>query len=360
MRQFETMNHPQASSRQRLLYIIPVMCGLAGCNSVTSTTTTVTSAAAPIALKEMGSFHIGGRDVEIKNKKLPKIELTPGVPSNLDPNGTYAVEQMYVQYFIPATQHGKYPLLLWHGAWLTGATYETTPDGREGWLNYFVKHGWPTYLSDAVERGRSGWAPFPDVFKGDPIWLTKENTFTRFRLGKKYDPDPSKRELLPGNQFPVEAYDQFLKQGVPRWTTNNAATIAAYIQLVDKVCPCVILVHSQSGLFGAKVAEARPDKVKALIMAEPANGGTEPAKLKNVPILAVYGDYIEQDPRWSQIKEVVSHYYDAVRAGGGTVDVVDLPKAGIHGNSHMMMMDKNSDQVAGVIQKWLADHSLYQ
>jgi len=119
-------------------------------------------------------------------------------------------------------------------------------------------------------------------------------------------------------------------------------------------------VHSQSGLFGAKVAEARPDKIKALIMAEPANGGTEPAKLKNVPILAVYGDFIEQDPRWSQIREVVGHYYDAVRAAGGSVDVVNLPQAGIHGNSHMMMMDKNSDEVAGVLQKWLTDHGLYQ
>jgi pimeloyl-ACP methyl ester carboxylesterase len=293
----------------------------------------------------MGSFHIGGREVVIKGKTAPKVELTPGVPSNIDPNETYAVEQMYAQYFVPSTVKCKYPLLLWHGAWLTGATYETTPDGREGWLNYFVKHGWPVYLSDAVERGRAGWAPFPDVFTGDPIFLTKENARARFRL--------------EGSQFPMEAYDQFVKQAVPRWTTNNKATIAAYTQLVDKVCPCVILVHSQSGLFGAMVAEARPEKVKALVMVEPANGGANPAALKNVPILAVYGDFIDQDPRWSKIKAVVGKYYEAVRMAGGSVDIYELPKMGIKGNSHMVMMDKNSDQVAGVIQNWLTRRGLY-
>jgi pimeloyl-ACP methyl ester carboxylesterase len=326
--------------------------GLCGCTSTP-----------PFALKEIGSFHIGGRDVEIHGKKAPDVQFTPGVPGQFDPNGTYEVEQMYVQYFLPASQHGKYPLLLWHGAWLTGATYETTPDGREGWLNYFLKRGWPVYNSDAVERGRSGWAMFPDVFPGDPLFLTKDNAFERFRIGQgqgSYNADPAKRKVPPGSQFPMEAFDQFVKQGVPRWTVNNKAVIDAYIAEVDKVCPCVVLVHSQSGLFGSMVAEARPDKVKALIMVEPANGGAQPILLKNTPILAVWGDFIAQDPRWSKIRSVVNQYYDAVRAAGGSVDVLDLPQAGVQGNSHMIMMDKNSDQVAGKIQDWLVSKGLYQ
>jgi hypothetical protein len=53
-------------------------------------------------------------------------------------------------------------------------------------------------------------------------------------------------------------------------------------------------------------------------------------------------------------------FYEALRAAGGSADVVDLPKAGIKGNSHMMMMDKNSDVVAGVIQDWLATRGLYK
>jgi len=69
---------------------------------------------------------------------------------------------------------------MWHGGGLTGVTYETTPDGREGWLNYFVKLGWDVYNSDAVERGRAGWAMYPDIFKGEPVFLAKANPFERF------------------------------------------------------------------------------------------------------------------------------------------------------------------------------------
>jgi len=323
-------------------------------------------AQAPIALKEMGSFHVGGREVVISGKPVKEVVFTPGgVPAKVDPNGVYQVEQMYVQYFIPQDQRGALPLLMWHGGGLTGVTYETTPDGREGWLNFFLKRGWAVYNSDAVERGRSGWAMYPDVFKGEPVFLTKENPFERFRIGAgpgSYSKDPAKMKLLPGSQFPAEGYDNFTKQGVPRWTTTDEAIIAAYTELVDKVCPCVVLIHSQSGQFGLKVAKARPDKVKALVLVEPAGVGDrkQVARLKNVPILAVYGDYIESDSRWPKIRANGVGFLEEVRKAGGRYDVVDLPKIGIRGNSHMMMMDKNSDQIAGVIQDWLQKQGLYR
>src|ERR1700710_985472 len=205
-------------------------------------------AAEPIALRDMGSFHVGGRLVEISGKPVKEVVFTQGgVPAKIDPNGTYQVEQMYVQYFLPANEKGAWPLLMWHGGGLTGVTYETTPDGREGWLNYFIKKGWSVYNSDAVERGRAGWT---DSFKGDPVFLTKENPFERFRIGTgsgSYNKDPAKMKAQPGSQFPLEGYDNFTKQGVPRWTTTDAAIIAAYPELADKVCPCVVLVHSQAG-----------------------------------------------------------------------------------------------------------------
>jgi len=323
-------------------------------------------AQAPIALKEMGSFHVGGREVVISGKPVKEVVFTPGgVPAKVDPNGVYQVEQMYVQYFIPQNQRGALPLLMWHGGGLTGVTFETTPDGREGWLNYFVKKGWAVYNSDAVERGRSGWAMYPDVFKGEPVFLTKENPFERFRIGTgpgSYNKDPARMKLLPGSQFPAEGYDNFTKQGVPRWTTTDEAIIAAYTELVDRVCPCVVLIHSQSGQFGLKVAQARPDKVKALILVEPAGVGDrkQVAQLKNVPILAVYGDYIESDSRWPKIKANGVQFLEEVRKTGGRYEVVDLPKIGIGGNSHMIMMDRNSDQVAGVIQGWLEKQGLYR
>ena len=124
----------------------------------------------------------------------------------------------------------------------------------------------------------------------------------------------------------------------------------------------MILVHSQAGLFGIRVAEARPDKVKALVLVEPAGTGpiSDAPKMKNVPVLAVYGDYIEQDSRWPTIRGNGIKFYEALRAAGGSADMVDLPAVGIRGNSHMMMMDKNNIAVADVIQEWLTKRGLYK
>jgi pimeloyl-ACP methyl ester carboxylesterase len=321
------------------------------------------SESGPIALRGMGSFHIGGREVTISGRPVKEVLFTPGgVPAKVDPNGVYQAEQMYVQYFLPAERRGSVPLLLWHGGGLTGVTYETTPDGREGWLTYFLRRGWDVYNSDAVERGRASWAMYPDILQGEPVFLTKENPWERFRIGGpgSYSENPAQRKALPGSQFPVAGYDNFVKQVVPRWTTTDPAITAAYTALVDKVCPCVVLVHSQAGQFGLRVAQARPDKVKALVLVEPAGLGDpkQADKLKDVPILAVYGDYIEQDSRWPTIRKNGLGFYDLVRKAGGSVDVVDLPAAGIRGNSHMIMMDKNSDQVAGLIQDWLVKQKL--
>ena len=100
------------------------------------------------------------------------IVRQPGGPlTKLDPNGQYMVEQMYVQYYLPRNRKGKLPFLMWHGGGLTGVTYESTPDGREGWLNLFVRKGWDVYVSDAVERGRSGFAS-PDIWPSEPTFLT--------------------------------------------------------------------------------------------------------------------------------------------------------------------------------------------
>ena len=319
----------------------------------------------PLEIVDMGSFHVGGRLVEVKGKPVKQVTFTPGgVPAKVDPNGPYLVEQMYVQYFVPKTKRSQLPILLWHGGGLTGVTYETTPDGREGWLNTFIRKGFITYNSDAVERGRAGFAS-PDIWPGEPVYLTAGNAYERFRIGGgegTWSADPAQRKLLPGNQFPVAAYDQFVKQIVPRWTTTDAAIIAAYTALVDKVCPCIVLVHSQAGQFGQKVAQARPDKVKALVLVEPAGIGDpdKAAQLKGVPILTLFGDYIEQDTRWPKIKLGELEFLAKVTAAGGKVDVIDLPKAGIKGNSHMMMMDKTNLAVADVILKWLGERGLWK
>ena len=328
--------------------------------------TTAQAADDPINLETMGSFHIGGRLAEISGKPVKEMLFSAGgVPVKVDPNGTYQVEQMYVQYFIPAKRRGSVPLLMWHGGGYTGVTYESTPDGRDGWLNYFLRKGWSVYNSDAVERGRSGWAQYPEIFKSDPVFLTTANPFERFRIGDgegSFSQDPSKRRYLPGSQFPADGYDNMMKQIVPRWTTTDDPIFAAYLAEVDKVCPCVILFHSQSGPFAFKAAQARPDKVKALVAVEPAQVGDpdKVAALKGVPVLMIYGDFIAQDKRWPTIRKNGLAFAEKIRAAGGSVDVVDLPEIGIKGNSHFPMMDKNNREVADLIQKWLSDRGLYQ
>ncbi len=317
-----------------------------------------------LALQDWGSFHVGGHLVEISGKPVREVLFSPGgVPARVDPNGTYMAGAMYAQYMIPAERRSAVPLMLWHGGGLTGVTWETTPDGREGWQHFFLRQGWPVYVSDAVERGRSGWSSFPDIFPGEPVFLPIDNPWERFRIGD--GPGSFKRgTTLPGSQFPAdhESYLNFVRQNVPRFTTTDDMTLAAYIALLERVGPSVVLVHSQGGLFGWRAAQQRPDLVKALVLCEPAAIG-DPARvaaLKDIPQLIVYGDFIERDARWPTIRANGVGFADKIRAAGGRIDVVDLPARGIHGNGHMMMMDRNNAEVAGLIQAWLADKGLWR
>ena len=237
-----------------------------------------------IVLRGMGSFHIGGRIAEVTGKPVKEIQRAPGGPmSKLDPNGQFMVEQMYTQYFLPKTRRGKYPLLMWHGGGLTGVSYESTPDGREGWMNMFIRKGWDTYVSDAVERGRSGFAS-PDVWSDAPIFLNYQDPYERFRMGAgegSWNADPAKRKLLPGNQFPVEAYDNYMRQTVPRWLSTDKAVIAAYEALVDKICPCVLLIHSQSGQFALRSRSRGPTRSRRWSRSSPRAPARAPRRRRS-------------------------------------------------------------------------------
>ncbi|MCC7281799.1 MAG: esterase [Acetobacteraceae bacterium] len=321
----------------------------------------------PITLSAMGSFHVGGRLAEIAGQPVREVTFTPGgVPARVDPNGQYLVESMYVQFHVPNPQRGRLPLLMWHGGGLSGVTWESTPDGREGFQQWFLRRGWPVYVSDAVERGRSGFPP-PQLIQGEPLFLTVNNPFERFRIGQgqgSWSMDEAARRVLPGSQFPTDtaSYLNFVRQVVPRWTTTDAAIIAAYTALIDRVGEAVVMVHSQAGQFGWKVAQARPDKVKALVLLEPAGIG-DPGRieaLRGVPQLLVYGDFIAQDSRWPSIRRIGVEFAMKAKAAGADVTVVDLPERGITGNSHMLMMDRNNEAVAQVVQDWLASKGLWQ
>lgn len=316
-----------------------------------------------IDVREVGSFHVGGGEVSLSGLPVKEIVFSPGSPpTKQDPNGQFESGQMYARYTRLAAPKQPLPLLLWHGGGLSGVTWETKPDGGAGWESYFLKAGWDTYVSDAVERGRASWSQFPEIYKAEPIFRTKQQAWELFRYGRTWSPDPAKRVAMPGTQFPIEFADQFAKQAVPRWVTNDAITVAAYDAYVRKVCPCVVVVHSQAGFYGMTMALRHPDKVRALVTIEPA-GAPDPAKtdlspLKNVPILWVWGDFIDSSPFWIPIKKSQEAFRAAVNAAGGRGDVLDLPGRGIRGNSHMLMMDRNSDSVAALVQQWLVERGL--
>jgi len=321
-----------------------------------------TAAHADYLVREIGSFHVGGRQVVLSGLPSKEISFTAGMaPIKVDPNGEFEAEQMYVQYVKLAAPKAKVPILFWHGGGLTGVTWETKPDGQPGWQQFFLAHGYDTYVSDAVERGRASWARYPEIYKSEPFFRPKKEAWELFRIGPSYEVG-GKRVAFEGTQFPVEAFDQFTKQAVPRWATNDVATQAAYDALVQKVCPCIIVVHSQAGNFGFRAALNAPDKVKALVTVEPA-GAPDPAKtdisgIKGVPHLIVFGDHIQDVKPWPTFIKASQAYYAAMKAAGVDATWLDLPAEGIHGNTHMMMMDRNSDVIAERINQWLIGHGL--
>jgi pimeloyl-ACP methyl ester carboxylesterase len=320
--------------------------------------------APPLAVREIGSLHVGGRIATISGLPERDIVFSPGAPpQRFNPNGEFQVEQMYAQYVRLQAPRARWPLILAHGGGLTGVTYETTPDGRPGWQMFFLRAGHDVYVTDAMERGRSGWARFPEILAGEPVFRTMGEGWGLFRLGPQegWNIDPGQRRSYPGTLFPVAAWNQFMKQSVPRWTTTDRQIQAAYDALVQRICPCVMLVHSQGGNFGFTAALNAPDKVKAVIAVEPSGAppeAAEAARLKDIPHLVLWGDYLSESPFWTRIRTNIERWQGQIRAAGGVADTLDMPAEGVRGNSHMIMMDTNSDDVAARIQRWMEARGL--
>ena len=94
-------------------------------------------------IEEQGSFAVGG------------TVLTDSL------GRTYHGDHAYVFYQKPVDAR-KYPLVFAHGVGQFSKTWETTPDGREGFQNIFLRRGFQTYLVDPARRGeRRGGARHP-------------------------------------------------------------------------------------------------------------------------------------------------------------------------------------------------------
>jgi pimeloyl-ACP methyl ester carboxylesterase len=267
-----------------------------------------------------------------------------------------------VQYVRLAAPKAVAPLLLWHGGGMTGVNWETTPDWRPGWQMFFLRAGFHTFVSDAVERGRASFSPFPEVYSEAPYFRTARETWEEtFRFGPtgSWDADPSNRRPYPGLRFPVAAFEAFLAQCVPRWSCNDMLTQVAYDALVQRLDPgVIILTHSQGGNFGLTAALHAPQRVRAVISMEPS-GAPDPAaaaaeSLAGVPHLFVWGDHWDASPFWVTSRMASERWRDALVAPGVDVTWIDLPAQGIRGNSHALRADANRAEIAAIMSGWMA------
>jgi pimeloyl-ACP methyl ester carboxylesterase len=307
----------------------------------------------PLTIAHQGSFFIGGREV-----KSDTLSTLPAYAAS----GTITVDQMYVRYQIP-TGVPHVPITLIHGCCLTGKTWETTPDGRMGWDEYFVRRGHPTYIIDQVWRGRSAGDPsainavrsgkastdqLPIVFSAG-----HEAAWAIFRFGKEYP------QLMPGMRFPVAAQAEFWKQMVPdslnSLPTPNP-TVPALSELAQKLDGTVLMSHSQSGIFPFQTAVLGRKGVTGIVAIEP---GACPAPTDDMapyaglPILVLFGDYVDEFPRWAPRLKNCRAFVAAANAAGGKAEVLVLPEIGIAGNTHILMQDDNNLDIADILLDWI-------
>lgn len=230
--------------------------------------------------------------------------------------------------------------------------------GETAW--FILHRGWPVYNVDAVERGRAGWALRDPHFASPAILRTAEDSFCQFRIGARVPratPDALRAAAYRHCQFPLAAFEQFMCQVVPRWATTDDLILNAYCRLLDRLGPQIIIAHSQGAAFALRAAARRPDKVKTIVAIEPAQGGGEEAltALAAIPLLLVYGDNLHLDARWPQLRTRTDAYFAQLSTRGARVDILDLPRAGLLGNSHMLMMEHNNHAIAALIARWLMD-----
>jgi len=138
---------------------------------------------------------------------------------------------MFVQYRVPGNFNGL-SMILMHGGGQTGNNFESTPDGRPGWVYYFLQKGFTVYNIDYPCMGRSGFvAECPSISGRD--------------------------------------------------------VIKAGVQLLDRIqTPTILLAWSTSGSFITGMADRRPQKVRALILVEgsgPGNTMDQPLDAPGIP-----------------------------------------------------------------------------
>ncbi|MDO4159408.1 MAG: alpha/beta fold hydrolase [Prevotellaceae bacterium] len=337
----------------------------------------------PIVLKEQGSFSVGGRVVEHGGRF--------DMAHCYDANGQSAYgDHACVYYQIPAKVR-KYPLVFLHGGGMTKRCWSTTPDGRDGFQNIFLRRGYGVYLVDQPRIGEAGGTTDADGnHKGRivPAYNSRAK-FTLFRLGEWPD-------FYTGVQFPKDSasVDQFLRQGAMTiGAENRDLTADAMAALLDKTGSAVLVTHSANGTVGWRTA-LRSDSLKAIVAYEPGGGRFGPfifpkgevpeaiptywgpiepmevereefMKLTNFPIVIYYGDNIATEPvtdagrdQWRGELQMARLFAETINRYGGDCTVIHLPDIGIKGNTHFPFLDLNNVEIADLLEKFLQEKGL--
>lgn len=327
----------------------------------------------PLVIQEQGSFAVGGN-----------VVTTPGTydPINRGPAGqTLHGDHAYVSYQKPANAR-PLPLVLWHGIGQFSKTWETTPDGREGYQTIFLRRGFPVYIIDQPRRGRAGRSTLPAMITPT---TDEQDWFGTFRLGIWPN-------FFPGVQFARDSatLNQYFRQLTPdTGPLDPSLNAEAVVALFEKIGPGILVTHSHSGGMGWLVGSRSPN-VRAIVSYEPGSGfifpegevpppmpmagGTMAAvgvplsrfmPLTKMPIIIYYGDNIPAEPianpgqdGWRARLAMARLWRDAVNRHGGDVTVVHLPEVGVHGNTHFPFSDLNNIEVANLMSKFLRDKHL--
>ncbi|WP_428412620.1 alpha/beta hydrolase [Pararhizobium sp.] len=327
----------------------------------------------PLVIQEQGSFAVGGT-----------VSKTTGTYNNNAPNAegqTFHGDHAYVFYQVPQDPK-PLPIIMLHGAFQSGRSWETTPDGREGFQSIFLRKGFSTYIVDQPRRGRAGNSTVAATIEPTPY---DQLFFDQFRLGKW----PHYFQNVQVDRSPA-TLDQFFRSVTPNTGPFDANVISdAMSALFEKTGPGILFTHSQAGGPGWLTAIKNPN-VKGIVAIEPGSGfifpeGEVPAdlpsaagtlkgeavpvadfeKLTKLPIVIYYGDNFPVEPttergqdNWRVRLAMAKLWVDAVNKHGGDATLVHLPEIGIKGGTHFLMSDLNNVEIADVVSKFLTDKKL--
>jgi pimeloyl-ACP methyl ester carboxylesterase len=352
----------------------------------------------PLMLKAHGIFWAGGQIVNRTQSGTQNAGDLKNIPYQQQ---QYLVGQAYVEYFIPLKlRNGKNtpPLVMVPGGALVGVHFLTTPDGREGWADYFLRRGFPVYIVDVPGRGRAGFMPdaFNDVKAGvaqpstQPVIRAWDSSaWLEWNTGPLPAPTPmhgpndtncigndgrdpkNPPVYCNGNLMPAldpEGYKHWLASLVPEGPVQGGSD-AGLLAVMTKLGPAIWLGHSLAGTTGARLSNENPQAFKAVIGIEPQGAcnmspETQIKGVAKVPQFSIHGINQVGRPDTGPCLET----YAKINAAGGDATYLSLPKlprsplfdripqAGIWGNDHIMMWNSNSDQIAELVLKWIEKH----